>query len=99
MRAQLIGRAYSAFAASNRRHALARLLESFPDVGAARRVDAEAIVMTERVGEKAESILSAPPGFVRVLMNGKTGNHRDVGVHRVTDGNAFLLEDAVIVVD
>src|SRR6185312_13289935 len=59
MLAQLVRRADAAFATRGRA-AAARcglcLLERVPDIGASRRVNAEAVVMAKRVTEEAETI-------------------------------------------
>ena len=60
---------------------------------------AEDIVMREAVAEEAEAVLAAAARFHLVGMHREAGDHGDVGIDRVADRHAFLLEDAVVVVD
>src|SRR5258706_10474489 len=97
--AQLVGRADAVFAAADRRHRFLGLLERFPDVGSPGRVDAEAVMMSQRIGEEAETITAATARLFLVAVHREARDHRDIGVHRVPDRHALFLEDAVIVVD
>ena len=46
---------------------------------------------------EAAALLAAGDGGRAVLVQGEVGDHGDVGVHRVADGNAlFRLDDAVV---
>ena len=98
MRAQLIRRA-DAVIGAGRRQRMARLLEIGPDVGAARLVLAEDVVVRQAVAEEAQAVLAAAARLHLVRVHGEAGHHRDVGIDRVPDRHALLLEDAVVVVD
>jgi hypothetical protein len=54
--------------------------------------------MAEGELEEAEAVGAAPLRFGLVGMAGEGGDHGDIGVHRVPDGHALLLERLVVVV-
>jgi hypothetical protein len=67
-----------------------------PEIGAARNgvVRDQGI---ERVAEEFKSLVAAADGFGAVAMHGETGNHRQIGVHGVTQRHACIrFDDAVI---
>src|SRR6202158_3895871 len=75
------------------------LFEISPDVSASRFVLAEDIMMRQAVAEEAQAVFTAAERFHFVWVYREAGHHRDIGIDRVADRHAFLLEDAVIVID
>ena len=98
MGSQLIRRA-DAMIGAGRRQRVAGLFEIGPDVGTARLVLAENVMMREPVAEEAQPVLAAAARFLLIRMHREAGHHRDVGIDGMADRHAFLLEDAVIVVN
>src|SRR5438105_302864 len=98
MRSELVRRA-DAVIGAGRRQRMPRLLEIGPDVGTSRSVFAEDVVMRQAVAEEAQAVFAAAARFRLIRMQGKAGHHGDVGIDGVADRHAFLLEDAVIVID
>ena len=98
MGSQLVRRA-DAVIGAGRRQRVAGFFEIGPDVGAARLVLAENVVMRQPVAEEAQPVLAAAARFLLVRMHREAGDHGDVGVDGMADRHAFLLEDAVVVVD
>ena len=96
--AQLIGGA-DAVIGAGRRQRMPGLFEIGPDVGAARFVLAEDIMMRQAVAEKPQAVLAAAARFHLVRVHREPRHHRDIGIDRVADRHAFLLEDAVVVID
>ena len=77
-----------------------RGLHSFvllPDVGAARLVAAEGVVVAEAELEEFEPIETAAEGLFGIAMAGETGDHGDVRVHGVTYRDALVFEGFVVV--
>jgi hypothetical protein len=56
-------------------------------------------MVPQRIAEEFEAVDATSPRFFAIGMHGESGHHADVRVDRMTDGNAFLLENAIIVVD
>src|SRR6266404_6588190 len=98
MGSQLIRRADAVIGTGGRQR-MPRLLEIGPDVGTSRLVFAEDIMMGQAVAEKAQAVFAAATRFHFVRVQGKAGHHGDVGIDRMAYRHAFLLEDAVIVID
>src|SRR6476659_1808334 len=98
MGSQLIRRA-DAVICAGRRQGVPCLFEIGPDIGTAGLVLAEDIVMRQAVTEEAQSILAAAARFHFVGVYRKAGYHRDVGIDGMADRHAFLLEDAIVVLD
>src|SRR6266478_6928947 len=98
MRPQLIGCA-DAVIGAGRRQSVARFFEIGPDVGAAGLVLAENIMMREPIAEEAQAVLAAAARFFLVRMQREAGHHRHVRIDGVADRHAFLLEDAIVIID
>src|SRR6266581_2360385 len=71
--------------------------EPVPDVGPARRVPAEDVVVGQRELEEPEPVAAAAARLLSVRVTGKARDHRDVRVHGVADRNALALERLVVV--
>src|SRR5262249_251098 len=54
---------------------------------------------SKRIAEEAEAIGASTAGLIGVGVNRETCYHSNVGIDRVPDRYAFLLEDAIIVVN
>src|SRR5262249_40322180 len=80
--AKFIRRADAAVGAG-RRQGRPRLLEIGPDVGAARLVLAEDVMMRERIAEEAEAVLAAPHRLGTIVMDGEARHHGDVRIDGV----------------
>src|SRR6267154_5638259 len=98
MGAQLIRRA-DAVVGAGRRQRMPRLFEVGPDVGAARFVLPEDIMMREAIAEETQTVLAAAARFRLISVYREARHHRDVGIDRVADRYAFLLENPVVVID
>src|SRR4030088_3286610 len=98
MGAQLIRRA-DAVVGAGRRQRMPRLFEVGPDVGAARFVLPEDIMMREAITEETQTILAAAARFRLISVYREARHHRDVGIDRVADRHALLLENPVVVID
>src|SRR5947209_17246943 len=98
MRAQLVRRA-NAVVGAGRRQRMPRFFEIGPDIGAARLVLAENVMMREAVAEEPQAVLAAAARFRLVGVEREAGHHRDVWIDGMADRHAFLLEDAVVVID
>src|SRR5437016_4209169 len=95
---QLIWRA-DAVIGADRRQRMPRLFEIGPDVGAPRPVLAEDIMVRQAIAEEPQAVFATAARLHFVRVYGETGHHRDVGIDRMSDRHAFLLEDAVVVID
>src|SRR5712671_5211184 len=98
MGSQLIRRA-DAVIGAGRRQRMPRFFEIGPDIGASRFVLAEDVMMRKAVAEKPQAVFAAAAGFHFVRVYREARHHRDVGIDRVADRHAFLLENPVIVID
>src|SRR3954464_2934074 len=78
---------------------MARLFEIGPDVGTTRPVLAENVMMRQPVAKKSQAVLAAAARFHFIWVYGEPGDHRDVRIDCMPDRNAFLLEDAIVVID
>jgi hypothetical protein len=94
---QLVGRADAA--AADVGHLSARRLVHLPDVGAAGLVRVEDVVVPEREAEELKAVEPATARFLLALVTRKAGHHCDVGIDRVADRHALVLERRVVVVD
>src|SRR5262249_57629937 len=53
----------------------------------------------EAIGEEAEAVLAATARFHLIGVDREAGDHCHIGVDRMPDRHALVLEDAVVVVD
>ncbi len=81
------------------RDGVASVLEGFPDVGTARLVRAEQIVVPQCEAEETEPIHAPPFGLFSIFVAGEARHHCDVCVDRMTDRHAVVLDDVVVLVD
>jgi hypothetical protein len=70
-----------------------------PDIGVARLVPTEHVVVAERVAEEVRALRASPHGLLRVGMAHEAGDTREVRIHCVADRDAFVGERRVVVVD
>jgi len=98
MSEQLLGRADASRGPSLGQRRPRRFVGS-PNIGPARLVLAEDLMMGERIAEELEPILATALCFGLIRMHRKACHHRDIGVDGMTDRHAFGLDDMVIIID
>src|ERR1044072_3700880 len=98
MISQIVWRADAARAGVDR-NGVSRLFEIGPDVGTARFVLAEDIVMAERITEEPEAIEAATSGLFAVAMDRETGHHRDIRIHGMADRHTLLFKGSVVIIE
>src|ERR1700730_556468 len=98
MGSQLVRRADAVIGAS-RRQRMPGLFEIGPDIRTPRLVLAEDVMMRQAVAEEPQAILAAAARFLFIGVYREAGHHGDVGIDGVADRHAFLLEDAVVIID